>query len=107
MKKNKDIITEEEFTLRMAPLSSSPEDDSPGDSEADAGSEFQMGAEFLPEDTDEDSDEVTLSNIDDLNKKYANKPPARQLEELPDSAKVISSNQPSPWMDLDSNSDTN
>ncbi len=107
MKKTKDIITEEEFTLRMAPLSTSPEDDSPGDSEADAGSEFQMGAEFLAEENDEDEDDVTLSNIDDLNKKYATKSPARQLEEIPESAQGISSNQPSPWMDLDSSSDTN
>ena len=93
----------------MAPLSTSPEDDSPGDSESDAGSEFQMGADFLADEadeTDEDLEELRLSNIEDLKPKNPPKHPL-QVDQIPDSAKVISSEQPSPWMDIEHSSDTN
>ena len=105
MKKTKDIITEEEYTLRMAPLSTLPEDDSPSDSESDAGSEFQMGVEYLADETDEDTEELRMSNIGDLKPKNPSK--RKQIDEIPASAKVISSNQPSPWMDIEAPSDTN
>jgi hypothetical protein len=35
--------------MRMTSVSSQPEFDSPGDSESDAGAEFKMGLEYLPD----------------------------------------------------------
>jgi len=112
MKPRKDIITEEEYTRKMAPTSLSPQDDSPGDSETDAGAEFEMGVNYMPTDSDEDDtediEELLAADEVELATK-AEKMPIRRIEEdeLPDSAKVISSNQPSPWMDRESTSDTN
>ena len=39
--------------MRMRSASTQPEDDSPGDSDADAGYEFNIGLEYLP-DTEND-----------------------------------------------------
>lgn len=112
MTPRKDIITEEEYTRRMNPSTTLPAEDSPGDSEVDAGAEFQMGVDYMPDDIDEEEDEdaesLELSTEDDVE---MSEPSAEfhRLEEddLPESAKVISANQPSPWMDRERNSDTN
>jgi hypothetical protein len=97
-----DIISEQDYNAGMASASASPEGDSPGDSEADAGSEFLMGLNYIPEEEDDDSDEtgeepgeITFS---EENPKPVTKP-------LPETAKVVSSDQPSPWSDLDTPSD--
>jgi hypothetical protein len=67
-RENKDIISEEDYTMKMSASPSAPANDSPGDSEADAGAEFNMGFKFHPdnsesvvvEDSDESSDEELL-----------------------------------------------
>jgi hypothetical protein len=89
-----DTISEKEYTMRMKLASSKPEDDSPGDSESDAGSEFEMGLEYLP---DERNDfEVPTAET-----------PKHPIKKIPDSAVVISSEQPAPWSDQSAASSTN
>ncbi len=57
-----DLISESEYTLRMRGASTDPEQDSPGDSEADAGEEFKLGLNYnsynddRPEFPDEDKE---------------------------------------------------
>lgn len=106
MSKRKDIITEEEFTRQMQSISIDPQDDSPGDSEADAGTEFLMGMAYEPGDLG-DNDEAEDFEIEEITQRKMPKVPPRVMEDLPESAKVVSANQPSPWMDLESTSDTN
>lgn len=89
-----DTITEKEYTMRMKSVSSKPEDDSPGDSESDAGAEFEMGLEYLPDER----------NDSELPAEEALKHP---IKKIPVSATVISSEQPAPWMDRGKSSSTN
>lgn len=89
-----DTISENEYTLRMRSASSKPEDDSPGDSESDAGAEFEMGLEYLPD----ESHDFDLTDEEEV--KYP-------LKKLSDTAGVISSEQPAPWMDRNKGSSTN
>lgn len=96
-KSAEDTISENEYTLRMRSASTRPEDDSPGDSESDAGSEFEMGVEYLP---DEDNDPDIIVN-EPTTKIYEKK-----ITEIPESAKVISSDQPAPWLDQSTPSST-
>lgn len=84
-----DIIDDEDLVAELR-SSTDPQSDSPGDSESDAGSEFLMGLNYKPERKGR-----TFSEDLDF------------TDYLPDTAKVVSSEQPSPWKDLDSNSDTN
>ncbi len=86
-----DTISEREYTMRMKSRSSKPEDDSPGDSESDAGAEFQMGMEYLP-------DERNDSEIPSEPKlKYP-------VKDVSGESAVISSELPSPWMDASKSS---
>lgn len=93
-----DLISESEFTMRMSSNSTQPQKDSPGDSESDAGSEFDMGREYLPDDGD-DIEEPT----EDLPPAVYSKHPVRSI---PDTAKVVDSEQPAPRMDQGATSDT-
>ncbi|MDH4468948.1 MAG: hypothetical protein QE271_12895 [Bacteriovoracaceae bacterium] len=52
-----DFISEENFTRLMSFVPSRPEDDSPGDSEKDAGAEFMMGMSYESQDTTGDDSE--------------------------------------------------
>ncbi len=105
MAERKDIITEEEFTRQMRSTSVEPQDDSPGDSESDAGTEFLMGMAYEPGDLGDDEQED--SEVEQMQTVKKAKEGSRVLEDLPESAKVISANQPSPWMDSEASSDTN
>lgn len=111
MKNRKDFITEEEYTRKIfsSSTSTSPEDDSPGDSEADSGAEFQMGVEYNASPTDEDEEEIDELTDEEPENQQIAPPQLHRIEEdeLPDSAKVISSGQPAPWMDRENTSDTN
>ena len=111
-----DIISEKEYTMRMKSVSTKPEDDSPGDSESDAGAEFKMGLEYLPDEKndptlpDETAEELPEETVTVTEPK--SKPPEENVKEpvikkIPDSAKVVSSEQPAPWMDRDNPSSTN
>jgi hypothetical protein len=107
MGRSKDIISEQEFNQQIAKRHSmvSPENDSPGDSEFDAGDEFDMGIEFTPESAlfDEDDD---VAIFDKQNQEASIK--ARKTEEeLPASALAVSSELPSPWSDGEKPSSTN
>ena len=107
MGREKDIITEQEFNLQVANRKAMalPEDDSPGDSEFDAGEEFDMGVEFTPESAlfDEEDDEMAVfdkhSPVQMKNRKLE--------EEIPASARRVSSELPSPWLDNEKPSSTN
>lgn len=109
-KNKKDIISEQEFNLRMRSQGSLPEDDSPGDSEQDSGSEFLMGLNYIPEGGSEEPGEIVFS--DEKSTSSSELPSSDKGPLLSDKkskiekAKVISSDLPSPWSDLDSDSDT-
>ena len=107
MSKNKskrDTISEEEFNARMTPTSISPEMDSPGDSEEDAGEEFLAGLNYMPDEKNDIETEPGEVIFSERAGKFDN----RKLKEkrIPDSSKVVSSDLPSPWEDMDTNSDT-
>ncbi len=89
---DKDTISEQEYTLQMGENSTEPEDDSPGDSETDAGTEFLLGMSYEGDPlSEEEESEFPLDH------------PVRVVA---DTATVISSDQPSPWQDIDSVSNT-
>lgn len=103
-KYSKDIISEEEFNQQIAAKKSTalPENDSPGDSEFDAGEEFDLGLEFTPEAAlaDEDLlDEEEMESLELQTPPRLSQPPRKTEEDLPASARGISSELPSPWMD--------
>lgn len=107
MGRSKDIISEQEFNQQIAKRHSMvlPENDSPADSEFDAGEEFDMGIEFTPESAlfDEEDD---LAVFDKPNQETPIK--ARKTEdEIPASARGVSSELPSPWSDNEKPSSTN
>lgn len=107
MGRSKDIISEQEFNQQVAARKSMalPEEDSPGDSELDAGEEFDMGVEFTPEsalwDEDEDMAIFDKQNPDSIIETR------KAEEELPLSARGLSSELPSPWLDGEKTSSTN
>ena len=91
-KQDRDIISEQEYTLQMGENSTAPEDDSPGDSESDAGTEFLLGMSYDGEElSEEEEGEFPLDH------------PVRVVA---DTALLVSSDQPSPWLDRDSVSNT-
>jgi len=96
-KSKHDLITEEEFNMRIATSGANPELDSPGDTEEDAGSEFDLGMNF---DAGEDGE------VDDLDKVGSEPGQVTFRKKIPESAKVVSSELPSPWADSDTPSDT-
>ncbi len=88
-----DTISENEYTMRIKSVSTNPQDDSPGDSEADAGAEFEMGLEYIPDERN-DFDIPTIKIL------------KHPIKEIPDSANVVDSEAPAPWMDRSSSSST-
>ncbi len=107
-KSSNDIISENEYTMRMRSASTDPQDDSPGDSESDAGSEFEMGLEYIPNTKNDPEEPVDIPNDEPEEPTNPEDPesPILVMKEIPDSAKVISSEQPAPWMDLGTASST-
>lgn len=108
MGRSKDIISEQEFNLQVAnrKAMAMPEDDSPGDSEFDAGDEFDMGIEFTPESALFEDEDEDLAVFDKPNAVSFDK--ERKLEEdVPESARGVSSELPSPWSDSEKPSSTN
>ena len=104
----KDTISEQEYNIRMERTVDLPEEDSPGDSEKDAGTEFLMGLNYMPEDK---YDFEEIAEEGDRNGSSGESPNESPEEEskvviLPESAQIVSSDQPSPWQDLDAISDT-
>jgi hypothetical protein len=87
-----DTISEQEYTLKMK-ASTLPQNDSPGDSESDAGVEFQVGLDYEPDSKRDRElpDEESSIEVE---------------EEIPETARVVDSDQPSPWMDGQAPSDT-
>lgn len=107
---HEDLISEEEYTRRMTTASSLPENDSPGDSEDDAGAEFLMGLEYEPDPSQdpemppEEALSADLFDEDEFTKlKEAKHHP---MIRLPPNAEVINSEEPSPWMDMESATST-
>lgn len=94
MEKNKDIISEEEYTRQMIKsASTSPEEDSPGDSESDTETEFEMGLDYEPPiqlADDGGGAEDVLPSVD----------------KIPEKARAVSSDLPAHRLDKDSESDT-
>jgi hypothetical protein len=99
MGRSKDVISEQEFNQQVASKKSLdlPENDSPGDSEFDAGEEFEIGVEFTPE----------AALLDDTEYRISRKKQRITEEEIPASARVVSSELPSPWLDNENSSSTN
>jgi hypothetical protein len=100
-----DTISEYEYMHEMNFVSSAPEDDSPGDSESDSGAEFMMGMSYAPHESEFDfEDSVELPWFREKDKYEVN-------EVLDDSliegVEVVSSAAPSPWMDLNADTDSN
>jgi hypothetical protein len=58
-----DYISEEDFTQIMNHYASNPQNDSPGDSDSDAGAEFNMGMNFdlLENEEGQEKDEHPMS----------------------------------------------
>lgn len=107
-----DTISETEFTMRMNSVSSQPEYDSQGDSEMDAGAEFEMGLEFLP-DSQSNPELASVENLVSAIEIKEEAEESLQLEaqkypivEISENVQVISSDLPSPWMDRDSRTNT-
>jgi hypothetical protein len=96
-KSKHDLITEEEFNMRTAAGGANPELDSPGDTEEDAGSEFDMGLNF-----DSNDDDIP-DELDHIGNEVGQ---VTFRKKIPESAKVVSSELPSPWADSDTPSDT-
>ena len=91
MAKNRrpDLISEEEYNQQVAHRRDSPLKDSPGDSEAATASEFMMGFNYTPS-----GQNVPVKND------------RKKFDDLPDTAKVVSSDLPSPALDFDKETDT-
>ena len=85
VKSNEDTISEKEYTMRMKSVSTKPEDDSPDDTETDAGAEFEMGLEYIPDE----------KNDFEVPRKVILKYP---IKHIPMTAQVFSSEQPAPWL---------
>ncbi len=99
-KSAEDIISEQEYTMRMKSASALPENDSPGDSEIDSGAEFAMGIEYIP-DPDLDSEEGLEDSL--IESPLSSQTPEKLI---PDSAKVVFSEQDAPWLDAEKDSST-
>ena len=61
-KENYDVISEQEFTVQEKGASTDPQEDSPGDSEKDAGEEFLMGMNYQPIATELADEEEEIQN---------------------------------------------
>ena len=110
-KLNHDIISEQEFTMQEIGASTDPQEDSPGDSEKDAGGEFLMGLNYQPiatELADEDEDEK-IENKNSAIERPNNLvfTPDEPKFRVPTSVMIKSSEQPSPCEDLDRPSSSN
>ena len=108
-RKNHDIITEEQFTVEGRGSSTDPQEDSPGDSEQDAGLEFLLGVNYQPFDADfvEEGEFATVTDAaleipNDLSVK-----PVESKFRIPFTAMVTSSELPNPWEDLERESSRN
>ncbi len=123
-----DIISEQEYNQQMASMSTIPEYDSPGDSENDSAAEFKMGINYNTEAEGEldDASEVVSEGEEfmagdnfiggdnsDVEKEMTAvdrsvwaREKRHPVRAIPESAKVVSSEMPSPWMDAESRSDT-
>ena len=64
-RKHHDIISEQEFTIRGPGASTDPQEDSPGDSEKDAGVEFSMGMNYKPTEYEPIDDEEQQEDQDE------------------------------------------
>ena len=114
-KSNEDTISENEYTMRMRSASTDPQDDSPGDSESDAGSEFEMGLEYIPNVKSDPNNPVETPVEEPIDEPGEPSEPTNPtdpaipilvMNDIPESAKVVSSDQPSPWMDMGTASST-
>lgn len=112
--KNHDTISETEFTEHLRGASTNPQQDSPGDSESDAGIEFQMGTNFMgPNDqmiTSElvDSFEAPQNQTSTLERPKNLVPTPRESAfRVPSSVMITSSELPAPWEDKERSSSSN
>jgi hypothetical protein len=120
MSRNKikrDIISEQQFNSQGQSTHSIPSEDSPGDSDQAVGEAFLMGLNYMPDEKNEyegASDEPgEIIFADDSSTAPSEIPSqtdysAKKLEKnkLLEKAKVVSSEQPAPWKDMDTKSDT-
>ena len=118
-KNKRDLISEQEFNHQMEENLDDPLEDSPGDSEDDAGLEFMAGLNYSPGEKNElaESDDEEAEESEDViyaddssnspsespsdSKQHLTTPRGGRLSDLEPSA----SGQPSPRADLDTASD--
>lgn len=106
-KSAEDTISEKEYTIQMRSASTSPENDSPGDSESDADSEFEMGINFAPDEKNDPEERVDEAPTAlDIEESKSQMKKSHLKIEIPETAKVVFSDQPSHRMDRETLSDT-
>ncbi len=96
--KNHDTISPQEFGQQLPPNSTAPSNDSPDDSEEDTAAELSMGVNFTPEPKNRPAEEHAQA----LRRENRN----RTIDDLPETAKAISSERPEPSADSGQASDT-
>jgi hypothetical protein len=108
-KTKRDFMSEQQFNIKAREVDTSPELDSPGDSDESLNEEYLLGLNYMPDEKNEydsEADEVIYaddnssapSEIPDDSKNFRDR--------IPLSAQVISSEVPSPIKDQDTPSDT-
>lgn len=106
MAKAKDIISEADFNRKTIPNRASPEEDSPGDSEADSMSEIEMGFDYSGEESENEEDIPAFEKgADDEREKFTHANPVSE-DDIPPTSKGISSELPAPRLDRDKSSST-
>ncbi|MGE3973185.1 MAG: hypothetical protein AB7F59_01515 [Bdellovibrionales bacterium] len=112
-KKKRDIISEQEFNLRSYGDDKPPTEDSPGDSEEISGEAFLIGLNYMPDEKNEYDRDEQEQPVFDRKSTAPSEVPSSELDDpedreshLPENAKVVSSETPAPWKDLDSPTST-
>ena len=127
-KSKRDIISEHEYNQQMAYMSTIPEYDSPGDSESDSAAEFKMGLNYNTEADNELDDVSEVVNDEEeflagdnfiggdnadvekemtaVDRSVWAREKHHPVRAIPESARVVSSELPAPWLDAETRSDT-
>jgi hypothetical protein len=108
----KDTISEQQFNAHARSVSSSPEDDSPGDSEQGASEEMMFGLGYMPNENDEyegipdDPDRIRYSDEKKTRITKNRGQVDADKERLRETAQVVSSELPAPLKDFDAPTNT-
>ena len=123
-----DIISEHEYNQQMSSMSTIPEYESPRDSEYDSAAEFKLGLNYKTEAEGEIDDVSEVVNDEEefmagdnfiggdnsdveremtaVDRSVWAREKRHPVKDIPETAKVVSSEMAAPWMDAESRSDT-